>query len=207
MRIVDRGPLTLGNVIIGIISPEDEAIQPQDRQTDDMTTTIQRIQQPRNVTRPPRWVVWAAHAVPLCVLPSGLWRLAMAVGIPVGFSDAALRSDYDLPGWGAIYVVGLAVVLEGLALLTLGLVRPWGEVVPRWLPFIGGKPVPPMAAVLAAGIGALLITMIMLSQLMVWDKVDTTGLPLMGLSYAPLLAWGPLLAVVTVSYHLRHRRA
>ncbi|MCF2434810.1 hypothetical protein LV779_08895 [Streptomyces thinghirensis] len=34
---------------------------------------------------------------------------------------------------------------EALALLTLGLVRPWGEVVPRRVPLLGGRPVPVMA--------------------------------------------------------------
>jgi len=132
---------------------------------------------------------------------------ANQIGIPVGFSDAVLRRDYDLPGWGALYTIGLAVALEALALLTLGLVQNWGEVVPRWIPFIGGMRVPRMAAVLPAGIGAVLITLITFSQLLLWDKVDTTGLPLMGLSYAPLLGWGPLLAAVTVAYFVRRRTA
>lgn len=155
----------------------------------------------------PRWAVWVAHAIPLCVLPSGLWRLAMTVGIPVGFSEAVLREDYDLPGWGATYAVGLAVLLECLALLALGLVYRWGEVVPRWIPFAGGKPVPRMAAVIPAVIGAILITLITFSQLSMWHLVDTTGLPLMGPTYAPLLAWGPLLAVLTVAYFVRRGRA
>ena len=30
-------------------------------------------------------------------------------------------------GWESVYVLGLSVVSEGAALLTLGLVRPWGE--------------------------------------------------------------------------------
>ncbi|WP_198410967.1 hypothetical protein [Cryobacterium sp. TMT1-3] len=131
----------------------------------------------------------------------------MSIGIPVGFSDAELREDYDLPGWGAVYTIGLAVALECLALLTLGLVYHWGEVVPRWIPFIGGKSVPRMAAVIPAGIGAALITLITFSQLSMWDKVDSTSLPWMGPSYAPILAWGPLLAVVTVAYFLRRGKA
>lgn len=30
-----------------------------------------------SITAPPRWAVWAAYAVPLCVLPSALWRLSL----------------------------------------------------------------------------------------------------------------------------------
>ena len=175
----------------------------QYRQTGRMTTTADRAQRPEYAIKAPRWAFWVAHAAPLCVLPSGLWRLAMSIGIPVGFSDAVLREDYDLPGWGAVYTIGLAVVLECLALLTLGLVYPWGEVVPHWIPLIGGKPVHRIAAVIPAGIGAALITLISFSQLLMWDKVDSTDLPLMGLTYAPVLAWGPLLAVVTVAYFIR----
>ena len=179
----------------------------QNRQTGRMKTTADRKQRGDTVSKVPRWALWVAHAVPLCVLPSGLWRLAMSVGIPVGFSDAVLRENYDLPGWGAVYTIGLAVALECLALLTLGLVYPWGEVVPRWIPFIGGKSVPRMAAVIPAGIGAALISMITFSQLSMWDRVDSTSLPLMGPSYAPILAWGPLLAVVTVAYFIRRGKA
>nr|RZI35894.1 hypothetical protein BJQ95_01700 [Cryobacterium sp. SO1] len=172
-----------------------------------MTTVADRKGRVDHAAKVPRWALWVAHAVPLCVLPSEVWRLAMSIGIPVGFSDAVLREDYDLPGWGAVYTIGLAVALECLALLTLGLVYPWGEVVPRWIPFIGGKSVPRTAAVIPAGIGATLITMITFSQLAIWDTVDSISLPLMGPSYAPILAWGPLLAVVTVAYFIRRGKA
>lgn len=189
------------------ISTETDAARGRERQTEWMVMTNAQIISGSGISamKPARWVFWAAHAVPLCVLPSGLWRVAMSVGIPVGFCDAVLRSDYDLPGWGALYTVGLAIVLEGLALLTLGLVHPWGQFVPQWIPLLGGKRVRPLAAVMPAAVGALLITLITFSQLMLWGRVDNSGLPLMGLSYAPMLAWGPLLGVVTVSYYLRTR--
>ncbi|MFD5203521.1 hypothetical protein ACFWM7_25995 [Streptomyces sp. NPDC058375] len=160
---------------------------------------------------PPRWARWAAHAVPLVVLPSSLWRLAMAVGIPVGYSDEVLRTDYDIPGSGYLILPLISLAQEAAALLTLGLVSKWGLVAPRWLPFIGGRPVRPMAAVIPAALGALILTLVTFSQLMIWDSVDQeslTGLhrAFMGWCYAPLLLWGPLLAAVTVSYHLRRRR-
>ncbi|WP_256041601.1 hypothetical protein [Cryobacterium sp. SO1] len=49
--------------------------------------------------------------------------------------------------------------------------------------------------------------MITFSQLAIWDTVDSISLPLMGPSYAPILAWGPLLAVVTVAYFIRRGKA
>ncbi len=36
------------------------------------------------------------------------------------------------------YVLTLSVLSEVIALLAIGLVRGWGEVVPRWIPFLGG---------------------------------------------------------------------
>ncbi|GAA3037370.1 hypothetical protein GCM10020000_14080 [Streptomyces olivoverticillatus] len=35
----------------------------------------------------PRWAVRAAHAAALTTVPSGLWRIALALGLPVGYSD------------------------------------------------------------------------------------------------------------------------
>ncbi len=63
-----------------------------------------------------------------------LWRTAMALGVPVGVDESYRSAHYGFPGWGTAYVVGLTLVLTALALLTLGLVRAWGEVVPRWFP-------------------------------------------------------------------------
>ena len=94
------------------ISPQYDVGYREKRQTERMVITGARfLPSDRTLAvKPQRWVVWAAYAVPLCVLPSGLWRLAMSVGIPVGFSDAVLRSDYDLPGWGALYTLGFVIM-------------------------------------------------------------------------------------------------
>ncbi|MEU9570624.1 hypothetical protein AB0D62_12175 [Streptomyces massasporeus] len=160
---------------------------------------------------PPRWARWAAHAVPLVALPSSLWRLAMAAGVPVGYSEEVLRTDYDLPGIGYLILPMISLLQEAVALLTLGLVSQWGLVVPRWVPVIGGRPVNTWAAVVPAALGALAMTAITVSQYLVWDTVEQSNLSgghrtFMGWMYAPLLLWGPLLAAVTVSYALRRRR-
>ncbi|MFD0025653.1 hypothetical protein [Streptomyces sp. NPDC058382] len=177
------------------------------------TETSSAKAQPPTITTPPppRWARWAAHAVPLAALPSSLWRLSMTVGLPVGYSDAVLRSDYGIPGSGYFVLPLITLAQEGVALLTLGLISNWGLVVPGWVPFIGGRPVRPMAAVVPAAIGALIMTLVTFSQLMIWDSVDQDTLTgghraFMGWCYAPLLLWGPLLAAVTVSYHLRRRQ-
>ncbi|HEY5986642.1 MAG TPA: hypothetical protein VIV12_09730 [Streptosporangiaceae bacterium] len=55
------------------------------------------------------------------------------------------------------YILWLTAVSECVALLSLGLVRPWGEVFPRRIPLVGGCRVPPVAAAAAAATGAPLL--------------------------------------------------
>lgn len=52
-------------------------------------------------------------------------------------------------------------VLSGgavLVMLSLGLVQRWGEVYPRWIPFVRGRRVHPRTAVVPASIVAVLVT-------------------------------------------------
>ncbi|MFE0422228.1 hypothetical protein [Streptomyces sp. NPDC058953] len=158
---------------------------------------------------PPRWAVVAAHVVPLAALPSGLWRIALAVGIPVGYSDAVLREEFRIPGWGVAYVIGLSLAAECLALLTTGLVRPWGARIPR----PGGGRVRPRTILLAAVSATALVTavsLVIVVQLAIGTRTDGhltgTALTVMLACYAPLVLWSPLLAAVTWSYYRRHRR-
>jgi hypothetical protein len=160
----------------------------------------------------PGWLRWAAYGAVLAPLPSALWRLGLAAGLPMGFSPDRLAA-MDVPGWGSLDVVGLSLVSMGLALLALGLLRPWGEVVPGWIPLLGGRRVPPLAAVLPAGLAAVLLTVGTVAGAAGWSReFDVAGSPagaaawLMTAAYAPLLAWGPLLGATTLAYWLRRRR-
>ncbi|MET8834267.1 hypothetical protein ABZV78_10155 [Micromonospora sp. NPDC004540] len=159
----------------------------------------------------PAWAVRVAHLIPLAVLPSGLWRIALVAGLPIG---AAARGAPVDPGLGeSVYIVSLSVVSEGLALLALGLVRPWGEVFPSRLPLVGGRRVPPRFAVTVATAGAVALTLIW--GYAAWGVVvhgndlgfTPPGFTLLLACYAPLLLWGPLLLLLTVSYHRRHSPA
>lgn len=162
---------------------------------------------------PPAWARRCAWLAVLTTVPSGLWRTAMALGVPVGASEEIRRQQYGFPGWGTVYVFGLTFVLVGLALLALGLVQRWGEVVPRWVPFVGSRRVPPSAAVVAAGAGAVALTLLWVSTMSnvetIWALYGLDGAErvLMMACYAPLLLWGPLLGAVTASYHRRHQAA
>jgi len=127
----------------------------------------------------PRWVRWAAYGAVLAPLPSAVWRLGLAAGLPMGFSADRLAA-LDVPGW---------------------------------IPPLGGRRVPPLAAVLPAGLAAVLLTVVTVAGAAGWSReFDVAGSPagaaawLMTAAYAPLLAWGPLLGAATLAYWLRRRR-
>ncbi|MFD3488145.1 hypothetical protein [Streptomyces sp. NPDC058665] len=165
----------------------------------------------------PAWARRAAIAVPLAVLPSGLWRI-----LQVG--EGPDRGSGSLPAWlpVEVYVILLSVVSELLAFTAVGLIAAWGEVWPRWVPVLRGRRIPPLAVVVPAALGAVALTALW-SAAAVTDlanvtlRGDATSPDYPGetggwtaavfyLCYAPLLLWGPLLGTVTVPY-LRRRRA
>ncbi|UNO43646.1 hypothetical protein KGS77_02440 [Streptomyces sp. MST-110588] len=153
----------------------------------------------------PRWARIAAHAVPFVILPSGLWRMGVMLAIP-GFGTAEAREHG--PGLD-LYLIVLFAVSEGLGLLTLGLIQPWGEVLPRWVPLLGGRTVRPLAAVLPAALGALasmgVVYYFFLSIFFEGFPSGHTQVEEVVLTacYLPLLAWGPLLGLVTYAYYQR----
>ncbi|MDG4823357.1 hypothetical protein O7635_15990 [Asanoa sp. WMMD1127] len=170
--------------------------------------------------RPPRWAVWTAHLITLLVLPSGLWRVGLALGFSMGITSAAGvdASSGLVRGWGVFYVLALTALAEAVSLLSLGLVRPWGEVFPRWLPIVGGRRVPPTPATVVAAAGAVALMVIWTFATVNFFRLTLGGRPGEGLEFAngwwqalviacyvPLLLWGPLLLAVTWSYYRRRR--
>ncbi|MEV0697454.1 hypothetical protein AB0I53_05985 [Saccharopolyspora sp. NPDC050389] len=160
---------------------------------------------PVPVSPVPRWARIAAHAVPFVILPSGLWRMGVMLAIP-GFGTAEARDH----GVGLdLYLILLFAVSEALGLLTLGLVQSWGESVPRWIPLLGGRRIPPLAAVVPAALGALACTGVVYYFFL---SILFAGFPpghttaeevILTVCYLPLLAWGPLLGSVTHAYYRR----
>ncbi|MCA6092996.1 hypothetical protein LE181_12595 [Streptomyces sp. SCA3-4] len=158
------------------------------------------------VSRRTRLVAWA---VPLSVLPSSIWRL------PAAFHR-------DVAVGGRLYVVFLSVLSEAFAFTAFGLIARWGEVFPRWVPVLRGRRVPPAAALVPAATGAAALTFLWTVLALVTQVTGTTirgdDLPAdfpsevggwrsawFYVCYAPLLLWGPLLAVLTVAYARRRR--
>ena len=157
----------------------------------------------------PPWATHLAHIIPLLVLPSGLWRWAVAFGFPLGMLNSS--GDLDvMRGWPAVYVAVISLLSEAVALTAFGLVRPLGEEVPRWLPFFGGRAVRPKRVIMAATAGSAAL-------MMIWTvgfwQVWTTGQPgpmaspfwatVFTVCYAPLNLWGPALLALTWAYHRR----
>ncbi|RFU40063.1 hypothetical protein DZF91_19270 [Actinomadura logoneensis] len=169
----------------------------------------------------PRWAVRAAYATSLTVLPAGLWRV-LSVDFRVPLMEAP-SDGRPPPAWFGgewWYVIALSVVSEALAFLAVGLVSQWGETWPRWVPRLGGRRIPVLAAVVPAGLGAAANTLLWpyaMTMISLGYKIDgTVGAAsrphgwralVFYTAYWPLAAWGPLLAVLTVHYYRRRRAA
>ncbi|MEU9650507.1 hypothetical protein AB0E00_16525 [Streptomyces sp. NPDC048110] len=166
---------------------------------DTMTTATTPLPAPA-LAPAPVWARRAAHAIALCAVPSGLWRVAMAAGVYVGYSDQVLRDVYGIPGWGIAYVVGLSVLTELAALLPLLLV---GD---RW------RPLRPGTLTRLAWTASAVLVLVALWQLVVVFTAESqtylaggTARIVWGLAYAPLFAVPALMTAVTWSYAKRQR--
>ncbi|MER5302947.1 hypothetical protein ABT039_26290 [Streptomyces lasiicapitis] len=159
----------------------------------------------------PRWAERVAHAIPLLLLPQCLWRLPFAFGYDMGTGTGSIGSLWiSVP-----YIFGLSLVTEALALLSFGLVRGWGEVVPGWVPLLGGRRVRPVAALVPAVLGGLGATVLFgpftLGALGVgfsFDDMDNGALELLfRVCVLPVGLWGPLVLALAAHYCVRRRRS
>lgn len=150
-----------------------------------------------------RWGVTATWVAVLCPMPYVLSRLTWFTPWPL-LADGA---DED----PALRLTGilLGLVAECCAWLTLGLIRPRGEVFPGWVPFVGGRKVPVMAAVIPGLSGALLLTIAGRSTIQ--QSLFTSDLGALmrwlDLLMLPLWLWGPALAIATLAYWQRRDAA
>lgn len=142
---------------------------------------------------------------------------AAACALPYVVARASWLTPWPLFGGGAeafaaeplALTIGLmlgAAMLAG-GVLTLGLAMPWGSVFPRWVPGVGGRPVPVALAVVPAGVVSALFTAggVQLLVTALTSPVSGNGLPSWTMALVlPFWAWGPLLALATWGY-ARHR--
>jgi hypothetical protein len=153
-----------------------------------------------------RWgrrAAYTAAAIPvLYALTRFAWLATVLLGVveldPAEFDDESVV--WAGAGLGAFGCVG--------AVLTLGLVRRWGEVFPRWMVGLAGRRVPIKLATVPATIVAVFITSASLGMF------TTGGMGELAsghgwLVYPMLLwpLWGVALGAAALAYHLRRRGA
>lgn len=180
-----------------------------------MVSRIASLKDPGSVGRAPQ--PWARVATWLCLLlplPSVAWRLAMLLGVDMGFAEAALFRAESGP---TIYVLALDAVEVVVGLLCLGLIQPWGERVPRWVPLLGGRTIHRLIPTAIAGAGNALMYLIwgslLASFVPVWLGVRDGWVPDHGMTgperalllacYIPFLAWPLAITVATIGYWRR----
>ncbi|GGO47159.1 hypothetical protein [Streptomyces lasiicapitis] len=160
----------------------------------------------------PLWAERTARLIPLIGLPVCLWRLPIGVDFMMGM-DA---SPTPWNRWASVsYVLALSLLSEAFALLCRGLVRPWGETVPGWVPMLGGRRIPPFAVIVPGTLGGLLFTALLVDWVLCtfhvagFSDVPYTNVwwQLLASTVSGLIAlWGPLVLALTYAYYQRRCR-
>ena len=135
-------------------------------------------------------------------LPYGLLRMTWLTPWPVGLPDGAepaLR----------LFGLALGVAALGGAVLTIGLIRPWGEVWPSWVPVLRGRPVPVRVPVVAGGLVAVVLLAASPGMIAIGIRGLFSGDPFEAsvLLLFPTLPWGLALAAAVTAYAYRRRGA
>jgi hypothetical protein len=175
-----------------------------------MTERAHRAPEHSDTERPvPRWALRAAYAIPWMLLPVCLWRLPFAFHFEMG----QIGQPSMPPLWLSVpYVFGLSVLSEVAAVLCVGLVRRWGEVVPARVPLIGGRRIRPAAAMIPAALGGLVMSAVSVQMVLGWTGVvervqyeNAWWEALALVVVTPTGAWGPMVLALTYAYHVRRR--
>jgi hypothetical protein len=163
-----------------------------------------------NLSRATDWVV--RHRRPFtivaacCPLPYALLRLTWLTPWPLLGGEGL---ELPVRIWGLLLSVGAWVG----ATLTLGLIRPWGEVFPRWVPVLALRRVPIAAAVVPGGLVAAVLCFTALPWLYAAGSnlpephVDPALRVVAAAVVFPCWLWGPSLALAVWGYAGRRRAA
>lgn len=152
-----------------------------------------------------RWGRAATIVAALCPVPYGLARLTWLTPWPLGgngMAEFVISRDLDIATrlQGFLFAPAVAVGVT----LTLGLISRWGEVFPRWVPGLSGRPVPVKLAVIPGALFAAVITIsapgLFLGAIEDGDLLELAYM----LFFFPLPIWGPTLGAAVFAYW--HRR-
>jgi len=106
-----------------------------------------------------------------------------------------------------IWTGGAILATLGLvgSALTFGLIRPWGEVFPRWIPLLRGRRVPILLAFVPAVAVAILVTSagLMMTRILLAHPTAANWAAMGPAMLWPL--WGAALAVAALAYRYRRR--
>ena len=156
-----------------------------------------------------RWGRWATWIAAIAPLPYGIVRWAWFLGIPLGVSEEfVVELNQDIAAKGAEqykFLFGSETIVG--AILTLGLIQRWGEVSPRWMPFLAGRRVPIWLAVVPASLVAIVATVagrVIVGSIVLDGDFDVVN---WGLAGPALLwpVWGAALGAATLAYYFRRR--
>jgi hypothetical protein len=166
-----------------------------------------RIDQVRPV--PPRLRRWtyAAAIIPIVgfTVPHLFWTFGIPLGIPSDMLDDASNSMSLAEG----LTLSLAPTI-GTA-LTIGLICRWGQVLPAWVPLIGKRGVPPIAALIPGATIALALTCYGIIGLVIMAHSFATGESpwadfvegwAVNLTEVVFLVWGVALGGAIREYHV-----
>lgn len=98
------------------------------------------------------------------------------------------------------------MIAIGASIATLGLIRPWGETWPRWIPYAAGRPVPVKAVVIPGAVAATLLLVGSPSLVQLIWSADASMLTNLGhLLVFPFPVWGASVGLATAAYYYRRR--
>lgn len=162
-----------------------------------------------------RWGRWMTYIAVLAPLPYALTRFAWALDIPLGVSAKFLDDFVKINPSSHITEWVFGSLCVGGGILTLGLIQKWGEVFPKWFPFIGGKRVPVLFAVIPALCIAIAVTAAGFIFTFAFIASIFVPLPNDNLisgqawgTIGPMLfwiPWGMALGLATIAYYYRRR--
>lgn len=158
------------------------------------------------IAKPPRRAVRAAYASALAATAGFVpLHAAWALGIPLWVDQGKFREWYAAGGGPYLWVLNGLATLAGV--LALSLVRPWGLVVPRWVPLLAGRKVPARAlAFTGFTVSALLLlytgwaAMLTVAQ---WNDDGIFSRWIVCYGIPQFLVWGIGLLMAALSYRAR----
>ncbi len=148
------------------------------------------------------WGFWATIVAVLCPMPYALLRMTWLLPNPIGFDADELNAEPGIKLFG----LGLGLIALAAGIVTLGLIRPWGEVWPRWIPLVAGRPVPIKAAVIPGAVAATLLLVSSASLIGLLWTFDASLLEnVLFVLILPFPLWGASVGLATAAYYYRRR--